>query len=481
MRRRDRHAGRLWPTGITARLTLLFVGLLIAVLWSSAAFYIHDRANTTIRLFTESVADRIRHIVPLIERTPPAGRDEMLRALNSPTLWMAVTEGRRPQIPRGWHRERDGIAKIRARLPNLGDRRVIIRMFNQWDRPENAAPPMPGGRPAPPDLLHSRVKVLVVVGLRGGGWLHFVASTDTTSLHWAVRMAFWVTIATILLIVLSVWMVHRMTRPLRRFAEAAERIGLDVRSPPLPERGSRELRNATRAFNEMQARLRRFVDDRTMMLAAISHDLRTMLTRLKLRAEFIEDEEQQRKAIADLDEMQSMLDSTLAFARDDAADEPRTQTDLAALVRSLCDDMTDAGQSVRCAAPDRLAYYCAPGAIRRAVQNVAVNAVKYGNEALVTVSEDDDGVEIAVADRGPGIPADRREDVFRPFFRLEGSRSRETGGSGLGLAVARSIVRRHGGDILIEDRDGGGSVVRLALPHTPIAGAHDRPAGTGRD
>jgi len=147
-----------------------------------------------------------------------------------------------------------------------------------------------------------------------------------------------------------------MTHPLRNFADAAERIGLDVRSPALPEQGSRELRNATRALNLMQERLRRFVDDRTMMLAAIYHDLRTMLTRLKLRADFIKDTEQQAKAISDLDKMQAMLDSTLAFARDDAAEEP----DLAALVQSLCDDMADGGQPISCRTTGHLAYVCAP-------------------------------------------------------------------------------------------------------------------------
>ncbi|MEX2454547.1 MAG: ATP-binding protein [Rhodospirillaceae bacterium] len=468
---------RMLPGGLAGRLTLFLVALLIVALWSSAALYIHDRAETTYRLFSESVADRMRAIVPLIERTPRAERDELIRALNSPTLWMAVTERRRPELPREWRRHRRHEDRIGSMLPDLGERRVLIRMYDQWRRQSDALPPMPGGRPAPPDLLDSRVKVLVAVEMRSGGWLNFVASTDTTSLHWAIRIAFWIALATVLIVLLSFWTVHRMTRPLRRFAEAAERIGLDVRSPPLPERGSRELRNATRAFNEMQQRLRRFVDDRTMMLAAISHDLRTMLTRLKLRAEFIEDEEQQRKAVADLDEMQAMLDSTLAFARDDAGHEARTYTDIAALVRSVCDDLADTGQDVTCDAPDRLPFSCAPGAIKRAVQNLVVNALKYGGEAAVSVTDGDDGVEIAVADRGPGIPADLREDVFRPFFRLETSRNRETGGSGLGLAVARSIARRHGGDILLEDRDGGGLLARLFLPHTPIGAAHGRRTG----
>lgn len=482
MVRHDRHdrtglRRKLWPSGIAGRLTLVILALMILVLWASAAFYVQDRAQTTFKLLSESVADRVGVIVPLLERTPAGDRENLLRALNSPTLWIGLTEGRRPRIPRGWHPDRRHESDILAVLPDLGGRRVIVRRFSLWGRGDQASPPMPGGRPAPPDLLNSRVKILVAVALNEGGWIHFVGSTDTTSLRWAVRMMFWIVLATVLVVAVSFWTVHRMTRPLRRFADAAERIGLDVRSPPLPETGSRELRNATRAFNRMQGRLRRFVDDRTMMLAAISHDLRTMLTRLKLRAEFIDDAEQQQKAIADLDEMQSMLDSTLAFARDDAADESRTQTDIATLVRSLCDDMADAGETVTCHGPDRLSYVCAPGAIKRAVQNLLVNAVKYGGEASVKVSDESDRIDITVSDKGPGIPGDRREDVFRPFYRLENSRNRETGGSGLGLAVARSIARRHGGDIVFEDAVGTGLIARLSLPHTPMSEPHGTASG----
>lgn len=484
MSRRDRHADkhsedtpthrrpgrwrRLWPSTIAGRLTVVIVGILIVAMWASAAAYVRDRAQTTFELFSLSVADRISVIVPLLENTPAGERRDLLRALNSPTLWIGVTDGRRPRIPPVWRPNRHLEEEVQEYIHGLGERRIIVRRLNRWDRGDRAAPPMPGRQPAPPDLLQSRVKILVAVALNSGGWVHFVGSTDTTSLRWAVRIIFWIAMSTALIIVISFWAVHRMTRPLRNFAEAAERIGLDVRSPPLPEQGSRELRNATRAFNVMQDRLRRFVDDRTMMLAAISHDLRTMLTRLKLRAEFIEDGEQQAKAIADLDEMQAMLDSTLAFARDDAAEEPRTQTDIAALVQSLCDDMADTGQPVSCSTAGRLANVCAPGAIKRAVQNIVVNAIKYGVSATVEVRDEADRIEITVTDSGPGIPADRREDVFRPFYRLETSRNRETGGSGLGLAVARSIARRHGGDIILEDAEGGGLTVRMSLPHTPM-------------
>ena len=200
------------------------------------------------------------------------------------------------------------------------------------------------------------------------------------------------------------------------------------------------------------------------MLAAVSHDLKTMLTRLRLRAEFIEDGEQKEKAAADLDEMQAMLEATLSFARDDAADERPVPVDLAAMLQSLTADLADAGRAASYDGPDRLALRGRPVALRRVFENLLDNALRYGGEAGVSLRQAEGRVEARIDDRGPGIPASLRERVFDPFFRLESSRSRDTGGSGLGLAVVRAIVQRHDGDIALEDRPGGGLRVRVALP-----------------
>ena len=447
---------QLVPPGLAGRLTLAMMLLLIAVLWLSAGLYLHDRAETTVRLFSASVIERILVIVPLIESAPTDERRRLLRAVDSPTLNVGHTDILPPAGSAEWLHGRRFVERIKKGLSELGDRRIEILHQRRWHR----APRVPGGAASPPDLLHSHNKILVSVALRDGSWVHFLASTDTTSLWWATRMVLWIGAATVLFLVIAFWAAHRMTRPLRQFAETAERIGLDVRVPPLPETGPRELRNATRAFNQMQSRLRRLVDDRTMMLAAIGHDLRTLLTRLKLRAEFIDDEEQRQKAANDLDEMRRMLDSTLAFARDDATDGPRVPVDLAQLLRSLCEDTGTIGAPVRFEGPARLTCICSPDHVRRALRNIIGNGLEYGDDVRVTLKDDKDGIVIDIADSGPGIPPEQREDVFRPFYRLETSRNRETGGTGLGLAVARSILRRHGGDIVLLDRQGGGLVVR---------------------
>jgi len=217
-------------------------------------------------------------------------------------------------------------------------------------------------------------------------------------------------------------------------------------------------------LNEMQGRIRRFVEDRTRMLAAISHDLRTMLTRLSLRAEYIDDPEQRAKALKDLAEMEEMLAATLAFARDDAKAEARTPVDLAALLADLADDLAEAGHKAAYAGPRACTVHARPTALRRAFTNVLNNAVAYGGAAEVALTEGDGAVRVTVSDRGPGIPDPLKEQVFAPFYRVETSRSRETGGTGLGLSVALDIVRAHGGDIALSDREGGGLVVTVTLP-----------------
>ncbi|MBC7799589.1 MAG: HAMP domain-containing protein, partial [Gemmatimonadaceae bacterium] len=255
-------------------------------------------------------------------------------------------------------------------------------------------------------------------------------------------------------------------RPLGRLAEAADRLGRGERVDSLPESGPEETRRTVRAFNLMHERLDRFVRDRMTMLAAMAHDLRTPITTLRLRAEFIDDEEMRTKTIATLDEMQAMAEATLAFAQVDAAGEPTRATDIAALVESVVEDLAAQALDVTLAGQaDRLVLPCRPLALRRALINVVENANRYGGAARVSVARDDRSVRICVDDRGPGIAEAELERVFEPFVRLEHSRNRETGGAGLGLAIARSVVRAHGGNLWLENRSEGGLRATIALPY----------------
>jgi signal transduction histidine kinase len=214
----------------------------------------------------------------------------------------------------------------------------------------------------------------------------------------------------------------------------------------------------------MHARLQRFVQDRTRMLAAISHDLRTPITSLRLRAEFIEDEEIRQKILETLEDMQRMAEATLAFAREEAAKEDTRRVDLAALVDSVCADLADMGQDVTFAGPERSPWRGRPSSLKRALSNLIENAVTYGERARVALAAGDQEWRIVIDDDGPGIPAADVERVFAPYVRLEESRNPETGGVGLGMAISRSIIRGHGGDITLANRPEGGLRITVRLP-----------------
>ena len=270
------------------------------------------------------------------------------------------------------------------------------------------------------------------------------------------------------------WAVRRMTAPLRVLAAAAERLGRDVNAPPLPEDGPSEVAGAAAAFNTMSTRIRRYVADRTFLLTAIGHDLRTPITRLKLRAEWMEDEEQRRKMLVDLDELEAMVSATLAFGRDVAGSEPQARLDLPALLRTVLDEAADArpGSNLALAyeGPDTMVITARPVALKRAVANLVGNALAYGGSARAVLRPAPDGraqdgmVTICIEDEGPGIPPADLDRVFEPFQRLETSRNRETGGTGLGLPITRNILRAHGGDVTLGNRAGGGLRATITLP-----------------
>lgn len=271
-----------------------------------------------------------------------------------------------------------------------------------------------------------------------------------------------------------VWATQRLIAPVRTLANAAEALGRDVHTAALPENGPSEIRRAAIAFNTMAMRIRHFVTDRTLMLTAIGHDLRTPITRLKLRAEFIDDEELRNKVLADLDEMEAMVSATLAFGRDSASAEPIVSLDLRALLQTIMDE---AAESVPDKADDL--FYESPNvpvrikarsvALKRALNNLILNALKYGGSAHVTLipttnpGEKDNVVKILIEDNGPGLPESELDRVFEPFVRIENSRNRETGGSGLGLSIARTILHGQGGNVRLENRPSGGLRVIVTL------------------
>lgn len=259
--------------------------------------------------------------------------------------------------------------------------------------------------------------------------------------------------------------VARMTmRPLKRLAQAATDLGNDIERAPLPERGAREIRLAAAAFNAMQARIRNHIRQRAHILAAVTHDLQTPLTRLRLRLEKVDDVELREKLISDLSAMQGMVREGLELARSMDSAEAMQRLDLDSLIDSVCADAADAGQAVTVAGSTHASLMARPIALRRCLTNLIDNAVKYGHSAQVNAAREDGYIVIRIKDNGPGIPENELEKVFEPFYRVESSRSRETGGTGLGLTIARNIAEQHGGTIRLRNHPAGGLEVNLSLP-----------------
>ena len=300
--------------------------------------------------------------------------------------------------------------------------------------------------------------------LEDGQWLNFAGAIPRAEVLWPGLSGGYILSVAIGVGALTMWLVARVTAPLSTFALAADRLGKNIRAEPLPETGPTEVVQASRAFNEMQESLRRLVENRTQMLAAISHDLRTPVTLLRLRGELMADGDERTKILDTLDEMEAMIASVLEFARGTFHDEPQRRVDLSALVASICDDMADAGATIEFDPPDQIAVACRRIALKRALTNLIDNAVKYGGVARVRIEDRPDAVEITIDDDGAGIPQEQLDRIFMPFYRVDASRSSNRGGVGLGLSIAQAIVHGHGGTISPQNRPEGGLRVRVSLP-----------------
>ena len=261
--------------------------------------------------------------------------------------------------------------------------------------------------------------------------------------------------------------VRQATRPLQKLALAADTLGRDLDAPPLPESGPAETQRAAQAFNRMQARIRRLIDERARALAAVSHDLRTPLPRLRLRAELIDDETLREQMAADLDAMAAMIDATLDYLRSLQESEAVRPIDMNALVHSLVEDAAVLGKQIAFDGTALAPYTGRLSALRRALQNLIDNAIKYGHGAQVHVFDDAHALRIVVEDQGPGIPLAELARVTEPYYRPDASRNSETGGAGLGLSIVSDIARMHGGELMLANRARGGLSATLVLARDP--------------
>lgn len=306
--------------------------------------------------------------------------------------------------------------------------------------------------------------MLVSMRLPDGGWVNTnIAVLDGP--HHSMR-AILVSTALMALGVLGIalGMARSVTNPIRKCADEAKRVYVANEPEPIPVNGPREVRKLATAFNEMQLRVKKLVDERTLMLAAISHDLKSPLARLRLRSDDVADEDVRGAIEADVDDMLQMINSSLEFLRSHHTGEERQRLDLSAIIETICDDLADLGHKVSLERRDKAIVTGRRLALKRAFANLIGNALKYGDTATVRVSTTSEAIAIQIADSGPGIPENEIENVFRPYYRIEASRNRDTGGTGLGLTVALSIIESHGGSLQLRNRAEGGLVAAVVLP-----------------
>lgn len=421
-----------------ARIAWIIVAGFMALELIAYGVRVHDETVSATSAYAASIVDRAVALDRLLGDASPEERQRLLTAASGPGF-QASLSATEPQLPPSTWRHAEEIASdldAHSKRVGAGETRVA---------------------------LSEERSVTVVVPRRENEFL--VVRADGSRLTTHVRPAFIGTLTTLLVAALVLWATRRSVGHLPRFASAAEALGRNVAAPELAETGPREVRRAAAAFNEMARRIRAYLDERTHMLAAVSHDIRTQLTRLAMRLEYMTDRNQQARAREDVAQMTRLLDSVLAFSREDRAEEPLIRLDLATLLDTLADDARGLGHRARYDGPIHCAIDGRPTALRRAFTNLIDNAVRYGGEADITLRPANDPVSVIVeiADRGPGIPAEERARVLQPFQRVEPSRNRETGGTGLGLAIAHTVVTRHGGSLAFADRPGGGLIVRIEL------------------
>ena len=473
---------RPWPDTLVGRtVVVLLAGVLLSNV-IGVVVYSGERRELLTSARSRELAQRVVGAATALEQVRPEQRSRLVRQFRGRFVRMfwSRTPVAEP-VALDW-RTRPIRGALMAELGDGDDDRLRLSYGQRPDpRTFPGSPPEtefrshhtgPGGRGmGRMARWHWGEALLGSLRLSDGSWLNFAIPLPPFQPFWETRIFLLILGTTLVALAVSIWAVRRASAPLSVFTSAADRLGLDMNAPPLTEEGPREVRQASQAFNNMQRRLQRFVRDRTQMLAAISHDLRTPITRLKLRAELIEDEQQQKKMLSDLDEMEAMIAATLSFARDEFAHEPRAALDLAALLQTVCDEAADAAAAADTAdtaasydGPARFAFTGRPTALKRAFANLIDNAVKYGGGARVALAMAQGTVSVTVDDDGPGIAEAEFDRVFDPFYRIESSRSRETGGVGLGLAVVRSVVRGHGGDITLANRPEGGLRATVVLP-----------------
>ncbi|GAB0057578.1 Adaptive-response sensory-kinase SasA [Candidatus Magnetaquicoccaceae bacterium FCR-1] len=500
-----------FPNSLSGRIvTILLTGVFLA-LASGAVLHLHDRSRALSSFGGMRTAQEFVAIVHLLDTLPPSERRRVAALWESPLHSVRFLPPRPPsqELEEGANDPRaERLVELLRRY--LGPKRPLrIVVLNSPEEgqtritpgpstsgnPTNTPPGIPSGSQAsapgapsqlppqaipPPGMRHPPhywrhmrmmqplmplgVSFLVRTQLVGGDWVEFHSHLPGEVFEWPEWMGWSLLLLFVLVGMLSLAAMRLATRPLLLMADAARALGQDLNHAPLPLTGPREVRHAASAFNAMQERLKRYVNERTHLLAAVSHDLKTPLTRMRLRVERLEESPLREDLLRNLTDMERMTSSALEYARGMEGMEPVARVDITALLEGIGETFEELGHTVEIHAENLPPFPVMPKSLKRCLVNLVDNAVHYGQKARMRADLLGDRLRISIADSGPGIPEADWERVFEPFTRLENSRNRDTGGTGLGLPIARNIVRAHGGNLTLRNRPDGGLEVIVTIP-----------------
>jgi hypothetical protein len=442
---------RWFPQSVGGQLLALLM-LALVVTQSFSLLLLNDERNRAIRAALGfETAGRAAQIALLLQDAPPDLYPSILRSASSQLAVFDV--GPDPSTLQNSAEAGPFLAQMADVLGDGHDIRADVQAVAAPAAMQPVHNMMMGGMTEP-------VQMNLSIRLTSGQWLNVRSTFLRPGLQWTPRALLPLVLMVLAVVAIALVTTRRIVGPMKALAQGADRLGRGLDAEPLAVTGPSEVQETTRAFNQMQSRMTRFVAERTRMLAALSHDLRSPLTAMRLRVEMLEDDDSTRlKAL--VEEMQQMLDSTLDYARAASVQEPVTTVDLADLLAKLA---ADVGARAAFIGSSAIEVPVRPAALTRALRNLIDNAVRYGGLAEITLTRRDGLAIITIADKGPGLPEDQLEHLFDPFVRLESSRSRETGGAGLGLPIARTVIRAHGGDVTLRNRSERGLEARVTLP-----------------
>jgi len=453
---------RILPNSLIGQISLIMLVGVLLILSVTMRFFSDDRQRALNFVSSDSTLERVSSLVKMLNNTPVALHDDLISASESRGFRLSlgseavVKKSSSPVL----------VDKLKSLLleSEAKDIRIVaanIRFTDGQKGPKRKYLPK-----------HFNTKLTGSVLVAGQQWLNFRSAIDNEATSLPLKTIVWVALFTVLILITMAWTVKRALKPIEALAVVAKNVGNERDFKNITEVGPSEVIPAISAFNQMQANLSTFIDDRSKMLAAISHDLRTPITSLRLRLEFIEPGEDQKRMLETVHQMEKMLKATLDFAKDDAQKEAKQELEVVSLLTTICDDYRDRGIDIQLMSGDKLIFRLWPVAFRRVIENIINNSIAYGRDAAgevhisVEVCLTADELVVAISDTGAGIEESLFDEVVKPFVRLDKARDTQDSSVGLGLAISHGIIQAHAGQLTFKNLPAGGFNVEISLPKT---------------